>query len=149
MWGRLVPRVPVLISGIRYLMGIGGRQRLFLGKHGPQHRPGCGETGAIDGTLTVDDSFGGSISRVVNPAMEVAGVSVPETQIGALDVTLTGELSQGGTTADTNITLGGSFFGDAGQAALGPVVGGYKQPDSTNPAVFDGAIEGTYYIEQE
>ena len=108
-----------------------------------------GETGAIDGTLTVDDSFGGSISRVVNPAMEVAGVSVPETQIGALDVTLTGELSQGGTTADTNITLGGSFFGDAGQAALGPVVGGYKQPDSTNPAVFDGAIEGTYYIEQE
>ncbi|MBN7784285.1 hypothetical protein JYP51_05100 [Ponticoccus gilvus] len=108
-----------------------------------------GETGAIDGTLTVDDSFGGSISRVVNPAMEVAGVSVPETQVGALTVTLTGELSQGGTTADTNIMLGGSFFGDAGEAALGPVVGGYNLPDSANPAIFDGAIAGTYYIEQE
>ena len=108
-----------------------------------------GETGTIDGTLTVNDSFGGSISRVVNPAMNVGGITVPETQTGALSVTLTGDLSQGGTTADTLITLGGSFFGNAGEAALGPVVGGYNLPGSSNPAVFDGAIAGTYYIEQK
>lgn len=108
-----------------------------------------GQTGTIDGTLTVDNSFGGSISRVVNPSMNVGGVTIPETQIGALSVTLTGELSQGGTAADTQITLGGSFFGDAGEAALGPVVGGYNLPNSGNPAVFDGAIAGTYYIEQK
>lgn len=35
VWGRLVPRVPVLISGIRYPMGIRGRQWLFLGMTGP------------------------------------------------------------------------------------------------------------------
>lgn len=108
-----------------------------------------GETGAIDGTLTVDDSYGGAISRTINPAMTVGGVNVPETQVGALSVTLTGDLSQGGTSADTLITLGGAFFGDGGKAAAGPVVGGYNLEGSSNPAVFDGAIAGEYYVEAQ
>ncbi|MCR8549173.1 hypothetical protein M4578_15140 [Salipiger sp. P9] len=106
-----------------------------------------GETGTINGTLTVDNSFGGTINRTVNPAMVINGINVPATQIGGLSVTLTGDLTQGGVTADTLITLGGAFFGDKGKAALGPVVGGYKLPNSANPAIFDGAIAGQYYIE--
>ena len=51
VWGRLVPRVPVLISGIRYLMGICGRQRLFLGKTGPNTVERCLPKATMAGIL--------------------------------------------------------------------------------------------------
>ena len=108
-----------------------------------------GQSGAIAGTLTVDDSFDGAIMRTVNPAQTINGIAIPETQIGALSVTLSGELTEGTTVADTQITLGGAFFGDQGEAAAGPVVGGFRVPNSPNPAIFDGTIGGQYYIEAQ
>ena len=108
-----------------------------------------GQSGAIAGTLTVDDSFGGAIQRTVTPAQQINGINIPETQVGALSVTLTGELTEGATVADTQVTLGGAFFGDQGEAALGPVVGGFNVAGSQNPAIFDGSIAGQYYIEAQ
>ncbi len=108
-----------------------------------------GEFEAIDGTLSVDPAFSGTIARTVIPASNVAGFAIPEVQTGAMSVTLSGQLTQGSDTADTTVLLGGNFHGPGASAATGAVSGGFKDTSASGPSIFDGGIGGTYYIERQ
>ena len=114
-----------------------------------QGRATGGEFEAIDGTLSVDPAFGATIARTVIPAGNIGGFNIPETQTGAMQVTLTGQLSQGDSAADTTVLLGGNFFGAGASAAVGAVSGGFSDASTDSPAIFDGAIGGTYYLERQ
>lgn len=114
-----------------------------------QGRTTGGEFAALDGTLSVDPSITGTISRVVNPATTIGGFAIPETQTGAMSVTLSGQLSQDGETADTTVLLGGNFLGAGASAATGAVSGGFNNASTSGPAIFDGGLGGTYYLERQ
>lgn len=108
-----------------------------------------GEFEDISGELSVDTSLPGTITRLDTPAGNIAGFNVPATQTGAMLVHLSGDLTQDGSTADTTIQLGGNFFGDGARAAAGAVSGGFKDIEAGSPAIFDGGIGGTYYLETQ
>lgn len=114
-----------------------------------QGRLSGGEFQAIDGTLTVDPAFPGTISRTVIPSSTVGGFTIPEVQTGAMNVALSGQLTQGTDTADTTVTLGGSFLGAGASAAIGAVSGGFSNAAAPGPSIFDGGIGGTYYLERQ
>ena len=102
-----------------------------------------GGAARLEGTLTVDDGFGGSIIRSSVP---VPGTTV-EVDTGAGQFVMTGDLTQDGTSYETELTLGGTFFGDAGEAMVGAVSGGLRTPGSG--AAFDYAAGGTFYLQQQ
>lgn len=114
-----------------------------------QGRLAAGEFEAINGTLSVDPAFPGTIARTIFPSSNIGGVSVPEVQTGAMSVTLSGQLSQGENTADTTILLGGNFLGSGASAATGAVSGGFSDATAPGPSIFDGGIGGTYYLERQ
>jgi len=103
-----------------------------------------GQTGTIDGTLSVDDSFGGTIGRVVTTIPLPVGGSVT-TATGAASFTMRGDLSVDGTDYDTTLLLGGAFHRPGGTAIHGPVSGGVKEK-GTGGAIFDAAAGGTFYL---
>ena len=113
-----------------------------------QGRVEGGDFEAIDGTLSVDNSFAGVITRQVIPGGTVGGFPIPEVQTGAMNVTLSGQLTQGDT-VDATVTLGGNFHGAGATAAIGAVTGGFSDAASPGPSIFDGAIGGTYYLERQ
>lgn len=114
-----------------------------------QGRLSGGDFEAIDGTLSVDPAFAGTIARTVIPGGTFGGVTIPEVQTGAMNVTLSGQLTQGTDTADTTVGLGGNFLGSGASAAVGAVSGGFSNAAAPGPSIFDGAIGGTYYLERQ
>lgn len=106
-----------------------------------------GDFEPISGSLSVDSSLPGTITRQVTPGGTVAGYTVPDLETGAMMVHLTGELTKDAETVDATVQLGGNFFGSGGTAALGAVSGGFSDTGGGSPAIFDGAIGGTYYLE--
>jgi hypothetical protein len=109
----------------------------------------AGQTGDIEGTLSVDDSFGGTIGRTVTtiPLPPPASGSVT-TATGAGSFTMTGDLTVDGTAYDTTVLLGGSFFRPGGTVMHGAVSGGVKEK-GTGGAIFDAAAAGTFYLIQD
>lgn len=114
-----------------------------------QGRATGGDFTAIDGTLSVDNTFAGTIARNVIPSSTIGGITIPEVQTGAMNVTLSGQLSQEAETVDATVTLGGNFLGAGASAATGAVSGGFNNASTSGPAIFDGAIAGTYYLERQ
>jgi hypothetical protein len=103
-------------------------------------------SGAIEGTLTVDNAMPASISRSVNTIN--APIIGPTTlATGAMSVIVTGDLTAAGETVETNLTLGGNFYGPGGTAMAGPVVGGFRTGQTA--AIFDGSAAGTFYAEKQ
>lgn len=108
-----------------------------------------GQTGDIEGTLSVDDSFGGTIARTVTtiPLPPPASGTVT-TATGSSSFTMTGDLTVDGTAYDTTVGLGGNFFRPGGTVMHGVVTGGIKEK-GTGGSIFDAAAGGTFYLIQD
>lgn len=114
-----------------------------------QGRAAGGDFEAIDGTLSVDPAFSGTIARTVIPSSTIGGVTIPEVQTGAMNVTMSGQLTQDSNTVDATVILGGNFHGTGASAATGAVSGGFSNASAPGPSIFDGAVGGTYYLERQ
>jgi hypothetical protein len=106
---------------------------------------GTSNTVAIAGTLNVDPSLPGSVSRVHIPAQTLMGHTVPAIDTGAFEVTMAGQLGAEGQKGDVTLLLGGNFIGDSAASMMGPVSGGVKDVNSTNPGIFDAGLGGVFY----
>lgn len=106
---------------------------------------GTTNSAPIEGTLTVDTSLPGSIMRTHTPSQTIMGQTIPDLDTGAALVHMTGRMGTGDQQGDVTLQLGGAFFGPGGNAIVGPVVGGVKGVNSTNPALYDAGLGGTYY----
>lgn len=101
----------------------------------------------IAGEMTVDDSFGGTISRVsTDIPLPTGGVQTVDT--GAMQFVLTGELESEGDVVTGELLLGGNFFGPEGEAAIGAVAGGFRGEEASGQ-IFDLGAAGFFYLEQQ
>lgn len=108
-----------------------------------------GQTGNIEGTLSVNDAFGGTIGRTVTtiPLPPPASGSVT-TATGAGSFTMTGDLTVDGKAYDTTVLLGGNFYRPGGTVMHGVATGGVKER-GTGGAIFDATAGGTFYLIQD
>ena len=106
--------------------------------------------GDIEGTLSVDSALPNAILRnTTTVPLPTGGTQTLNT--GALSVSLAGTLTADGESVDTNLFLGGNFFGPGATAAVGTVVGGFS-PEGTDPlqGIFTGgSVGGTFYLEAD
>lgn len=111
----------------------------------------AGTTNSVDlgGTLEVATTPTPTVSRVSMPATVIAGQTIPALNTGAFQATLSGQLSNGSDAGDVTLLLGGTFFGSGARAMTGPVSGGVRATDSTNPGLFDAGFGGTFYANRK
>ena len=105
----------------------------------------------VAGTLTVLPNAPATpnlIARVSNTIPLPIGGSA-QVDTGTMLVSLSGQLSANGETADAIIGLNGTFFGPGAAAALGPAVGVLANSSSvgTGGLLDNGSLSGTFYVE--
>ncbi len=110
---------------------------------------GGGNSVALDGTLSVDDSQPYSLTRNHIPEQVIMGQTVPATDTGAFLFHMTGELSHGENTGDAHMQLGGTFFGPGGNAMVGSMSGGINDVDNPTPQVFDVGASGQFFTNKQ
>jgi hypothetical protein len=106
---------------------------------------GTSNTVAIAGTLNVDPSLPGTVTRVHTPAQTLMGHAIPALDTGAFEMTMKGQLGAEGEKGDVTLLLGGNFIGDNAASMMGAVSGGVKDVNSTGPAIFDAGLGGVFY----
>lgn len=118
-----------------------------------QMSSGTGPLEAVAGTLTVLPNAPATpnlIARVSTPL----GIAIPgaptSIETGTMLVSLGGQLSANGETADAIIGLQGTFFGPGAEGAIGPAVGGLANSSSvgTGGLLDNGSLGGSFYVER-
>ena len=117
-----------------------------------QMSSGTGPLQPVAGTLTVLPNAPATpnlIARVSNTIPLPIGGSA-QVDTGTMLVSLSGQLSANGETADAIIGLNGTFFGPGAAAALGPAVGVLANSSSvgTGGLLDNGSLSGTFYVER-
>ena len=110
---------------------------------------GTSKTAKLDGSLTVDTSKPGTLSRVSTPATKVKGYTVPARDTGTFTMMMTGQIGTEDKMGDVFVQLGGNFHGKGADAMLGTVNEGIKATDSTNPSIADAGLGGVFYAERQ
>lgn len=108
-----------------------------------------GTSETLSGSLNVDPDQANTITRTNVPGSTIAGISVPESNTGAFAVGFNGQLTGAEGAVDATVGITGFFRGPQGESMVGVVNGGFKEADSTNPALFDAAVGGVAYLDRQ